>query len=491
MHRLTLFFLSTLVLTGCETNGKVPSEDTDDGPSHVADEVDASSRSRDASAPGKDASRRTPDSSSPEQSLPDSGTPDETSSVPPADAVTYYQHAKPIIDAKCVRCHVAGTVAPFALDSYELSSTWMKHALPYIRANSMPPWKFDEGCNDYQGDYSLSDDEKALLQAWVDGGTLKGDAKNEAPKLDLGDIGLTRVDETLRLPEPYLPNEHPDHYRCFPVKWTRNTSAFMTGFRAVPGNPKIVHHIEVYHVTAKDAATVQRLDDADPGPGYTCFGGPGAGEGTIGGWAPGSPGYDYPEGVGIKIDPGAVIVVQVHYNSPAGNTEPDQSKVELKVDALDSGVVAGGYSFWTNYAWSALRQMPIGAGDPAAAFTWAGDPTAQLAGGQPIFVYTGALHMHNLGHTGYMKVKHKDGREECVLRISDWDFHWQGGVRLKKPIAINPGDQVEIQCVFDNSAPNQPLGADGNKIAPKAINWGENTSDEMCLGVLLWGPQKK
>lgn len=478
MKKLRVSLVLCLFVAACEADSKVP--EVADMPSPIAGDdasTDTGAKRHDAgSAPVVEPDATSSGPAPQEQPPP---------FVPPADGVTYFQHAKPVIDAKCVRCHVEGTVAPFALDGYELSKMWMKHALPYIEANTMPPWKFEKGCNEYVGDYSLTDADKQMLSAWVDGGMLEGDPTQPAPALDIGDKGLTRVDATLQIPEPYLPSEHPDHYRCFPVKWDKAETTFMTGFRAVPGNPKIVHHVEVYHVTAKDAATIQRLDDQDPGPGYTCFGGPGAGEGTIGGWAPGSPGYDYPEGIGIQIDPGAVIVVQVHYNSAAGNTEPDQSKVELK---LDDHVTPGGYDFWTNAFWSAFRQMPIKANDPASSYTWAGDPTT-LNGSRPILIHTAALHMHNLGHTGYMKVKHQDGSEECLLRISDWDFHWQGGIRLKKPIPVAVGDQVEINCVFDNSPENQAIGPDGNQLVSKNLNWGENTSDEMCLGILLWGPQ--
>lgn len=494
MDKRQTLLLLPLLFAGCSGESKVSK--TGDMTSSVDHTVahDAGAKPHDAASAPTHTPTATPtpdeDAASSEMPVePPVEAPGEPLADPPfempAAGVTYYQHAKPVIDAKCVRCHVEGTVAPFALNSYELSKKWMKHAMPYIQANTMPPWKFDKGCNEYQGDYSVTDSEKQMLSAWLEGGLLEGDRKSEAPALDIGDKGLSRVDVTLQLPEPYLPTEHPDHYRCFPVKWDEPERSFMTGFRAVPGNPKIVHHVEVYHVTARDAATIQRLDDEDPGPGYTCFGGPGAGDGTIGGWAPGSPGYDYPDGIGIAIDPGAVIVVQVHYNSPEGTTEPDRTKVELKVD---KDVTPGGYDFWTNVGWSAFRQMSIKAGNPAANFTWPGDPTT-LAGGKPILVYTAALHMHNLGHTGYMKVKHQDGSEECLLQISDWDFHWQGGVRLKKPIAVNVGDQVEVSCTFDNSQANQPVGADGTQQAPRDVNWGENTSDEMCLGILLWGPQ--
>lgn len=406
--------------------------------------------------------------------------------APPSAGVTYYQHAKPIFDAKCVRCHVEGTVAPFSLDSYERAQTFASVSVSAVNAGKMPPWKFSAGCNDYIGDFSLSNVEKQTLNDWLAGGTLEGDPSKPAPKLDIGDTGLSRVDVTLQLPEPYAPSQHPDEYRCFPVPWPKTAPSFMTGFRAVPGNPKIVHHVEVYHVSAAEASKVQQLDDADPGPGYTCFGGPGAGTGTIGGWAPGSPGYDYPDGVGIEIDPGAVIVVQVHYNTYDKAPQPDQTKVELKVDEQ---AIKGGYNFWTNPIWSAFKGMPIAAGDPDAKFTFIADPTV-LSGNRPMLLYTSALHMHNIGRTGYMKLKRKDGGEQCLMQISDWDFHWQGGVRLRTPVLVSPGDTIEMQCGFDNSQAHQAIGPDGKQNTPKAMNWGENTSDEMCLGVLLWGPAR-
>lgn len=415
--------------------------------------------------------------------------PDQTDAgaLLPTEHVTYYRHAKPILDAKCVRCHVAGTVAPFSLDTYEQAKTFAQPSIGAINAGKMPPWKFDPACNDYVGDFSLSVAEKQLLNAWVDGGTLEGDPKDQGPKLDIGESGLSRVDLTLQLPEPYAPAQHPDEYRCFPVPWPKDKTAFMTGFHAVPGNPKIVHHVEVYHVPKAEAAKVQQLDDADSGPGYTCFGGPGAGTGTIGGWAPGGPGYDYPDGIGIQIEPGAVIVVQVHYNTFDTMPAPDQTKVELKVDDT---AIKGGYNFWTNAFWSIARQMPIPAGDSDKKYTWTADPTTQLTAGQPLMLYQLALHMHNIGRTGYMKIKAKASGETCLLKISDWDFHWQSGVRLQKPILINPGDTIEMQCGFDNSAAHQALGPDGKPTPPKDMNWGENTSDEMCLGILLWGPKR-
>ena len=489
--RFHLGFLTALTLLGAcadDTANPPPEQgrgETSDAssvtrptPSPVADA--GGSPARDARAVDPPAAR------APETSAPEDVKQGAPAAPSPEGAVTYYQHLKPVIDAKCARCHVAGTVAPFSLDSYERAKDFAKPSLRAVESGSMPPWKFDDGCNEYVGDYSLSDAEKRLFAEWVEQGALEGDAQKPAPAIDIGDPKFSRTDLTLTLPEPYTPTESPDEYRCFPIAWPRTETAFMTGFRPTPGNPKIVHHIEVYHVPAAEAARVTAMDAADEGPGYSCFSGPGAGTGTIGGWAPGSPGYDYPDGVGIQIDPGAILVVQVHYNTSAAPPAPDQSKVELKIDAQ---AARGGYNFWTNYRWSVARQMPIPAGNADVKHTWTADPTT-LSGNKPLLLYTASIHMHSLGRTGYMKLKRKAGGEECLLRISDWDFHWQGGVRFTKPITIEPGDQIEMQCGFDNSAENQGLGPDDQPLAPRDVNWGEGTRDEMCLGLLLWGPEQ-
>lgn len=405
-------------------------------------------------------------------------------------SVTYYKDIKPFVDAKCVRCHVEGTVAPFALDTHELLKEKATFAQAAIASGSMPPWMFKDDCNEYIGNFSLTPQEKALFKAWVDQGSPAGDPKNPAPKLDIGETGLTRVDVKLQIPEVFTPKDQSDEYRCFPVAWPSKytTNTFMTGFKAVPGNPRIVHHVEVYHVKKAQAQQAFDKDKADPGPGYECFGGPGLGEGTVGGWAPGSPGYDYPTNVGIDIEAGSVMVIQVHYNmQTVGKPEPDQTSVEFKVD---TSAVAGGYDFWTNNAWT-TGGMHIAANAPDVAFDWSSDPTrlnggTLFGGGKPLMIHTAAIHMHNLGTKGFMYLKRKDGSRQCIVELKDWDFHWQGGVRLKKPIKVEVGDVIEMQCRFDNSAANQPT-YQGIKQMSRDVNWGENSSDEMCLGILLWG----
>src|SRR5262249_28789632 len=157
-----------------------------------------------------------------------------------------------------------------------------------------------------------------LFKAWVEGGRAMGDAANPGPPLVVEHTQMSRVDVTLPMPVAYTPQttpDYPDEYRCFVVPWTGTTSQFVTGFRAVPGNPKVVHHVIAFYAAPNQVAEYQQLDDNEAGPGYTCFGGSGGPSRVwLGAWAPGSQGSDMPPGTGLQVEPGSAIILQVHYN---------------------------------------------------------------------------------------------------------------------------------------------------------------------------------
>ncbi len=48
-------------------------------------------------------------------------------------------------------------------------------------------------------------------------------------------------------------------------------------------------------------------------------------------------------------------------------------------------------------------------------------------------------------------------------------------------MVLDPGDQLAVECHWDNSSANQPI-VNGLPQVPRDVNWGPNTSDEMCVG---------
>jgi hypothetical protein len=286
------------------------------------------------------------------------------------------------------------------------------------------------------------------------------------------------------MPAAYRPRQAPDDYRCFLIPWPAEyaDTAYVTGFGATPGNTSIVHHIIAFVATPAMVAQYEAMDAAEAGPGYTCFGGTGGpARSWLGAWAPGSLGADLPAGTGLVMQPGSLIILQVHYNTLADDGEPDTSSIELKLDAEVARVAR--IQPFTDPAWIGSDSMLIPAGEADASHSFAAD-LSRLLGPNGYEIHAAGLHMHTLGVRAALSVERAGGGSDCVLDIPAWDFHWQGSYGLVAPMAVAPGDQLRIECHWDNSATHQPT-VDGQPLPPRDVTWGEGTTDEMCLGVLL------
>jgi hypothetical protein len=400
---------------------------------------------------------------------------------------TWYKNVGPLVEQKCGGCHVEEGIAPLPLQTYAQVHEQREAVLASVQQGHMPPWPPSRDCAQYQDDRSLSAEELALLTRWVEDGGPMGDPA-DAPLSTLPQpAGLSRVDVTLTMPTAYSPQKRPDDYRCFLLDWPYGDTRFVTGFRADPGNATLVHHVIAYLAEPGQVAEAQKLDEQEPGPGYTCFGGPGLSSGQVvwlGAWAPGGLGSDYPEGTGLRIAAGSKVILQVHYNTHdtapghGGHGDSDTTSVAFKVDTSVDKVAF--VQPWTNVEWIDQKTMHIPAGQADVTHAWGTDPTAflsDLTGGvfqndKPLTVHSVALHMHTLGVRTRLEIQRASGARECLLDIPRWDFHWQGVYALTEPRVVNPGDSIHLECHWDNSAPGAV-----------DVNWGEGTGDEMCLGL--------
>ncbi len=400
------------------------------------------------------------------------------------DAPTYFQDVKPIVDARCMGCHADAGIAPFALGTYAEVKEHGAEAELNVSAGLMPPWPPNPDCNEYFADRSLTDEQKATFSAWVEAGMPEGDPANEAPPLEVETVGMSRVDMTMEMTREYTPQtepDYPDEYRCFVMPFPESMSAtqFVTGFRAAPGNPKVVHHVIAFYASPAQVAQYQALDEAEAGDGYTCFGGSGgASRVMLGGWAPGSMGQDFPAGTGLQVEPGAAVVMQVHYNVLTAGAEPDRTAIELRLD--DSVEKVAEIMPWANPQWLDSDAMRIPAGDADATHSFAFDATLFMGG--EFTIYSAATHQHSLGSHNKLTIERGDsGASDCLLQVDNWDFHWQGSYGLREPVQFRPGDQMKVECHWDNSPENQAM-VGGELVPPQDVYWGESTTEEMCLG---------
>jgi len=377
---------------------------------------------------------------------------------------TYARDVAPILNANCVSCHQAGEIGPFPLATYEDAKLHAQNIASVASAKIMPPWKPNGMHGQFVGERRLTDAQIAVLSKWVATGAPQGDttkpvavAPSHASGWQLGEPDLV-----LTMPDAYhIPADGPDVWRCFvlPTNLPQDRQVVAIEYRA--GNKSVVHHcLGFVDTTGKGRS----LDAAEEGAGYTSFGGPGfLPAGDLGGWAPGNMPRFLPDGIGRPLWAKSDMILQVHYH-PDGKPEEDQTSVGL--------YFARKPVTQRLYTLPILAKVNIPAGD--AAYETA--RTIHVPVDADVISVT--PHMHLLGRQIAMSATRPDGTTEPLIKIGDWDFNWQDTYTFVHPVHLPKGSEIALSATYDNSAdnprnPNSP---------PKAVGWGERTTDEMCIG---------
>jgi len=374
---------------------------------------------------------------------------------------------KPIISSKCSGCHADGGVGGFPLETYAQVSAVADEVADAVENERMPPWGADSSCNEYQPDLSLSDKEKGVISAWVNAGAPEGDGPVVDTMPLVSGHGMERIDLSITSSAAYTPTAVPDDYRCFPMDWPVEHPTYVTGYEVVPGQLSLVHHVIAYIVPGSYRAEIDAKVQEDGQPGYPCFGGPGVVEQRdaewLGGWAPGGEGRAFPEGTGIAMEPGSIVVLQVHYHTDGREPLADQTRVDVMVD--DSVETEAWIQPFANPFWLFGDQMeiPPGSEDHEESFSYTFDNGATI--------FSANVHMHLLGQHARLSIEHEDGSETCLLDVPEYDFDWQRTYRFKEEQVIGPGDRLKLSCFFDNPTDTE-------------VNWGDGTDDEMCLATM-------
>ncbi|MCU0684429.1 MAG: hypothetical protein MUF34_19665 [Polyangiaceae bacterium] len=412
---------------------------------------------------------------------------DDEGKAGPSAQLTYQRDVRAIVEQNCVSCHSAEGGAPFSMvyDPAEWQNgppVWVESAAAAVAAGTMPPWLPDEAtCRPLKGSRKLTAEQVRAFADWKASGFSNGDeAAYVAPTATapLGALADDRGPPTFEVaPEsPYQPNrDQPDDYRCFflPLEFAQET--YLTGSMVVPGERSMVHHVLLYLIPPNEVARAQQVDAAEPGLGYTCFGGPGGGSTNVGGWVPGSVPQRTPEGSAMVVPAGARIVMQVHYNvlsQPTDRPLPlDQTRTALW--AMPAGQKP---THRVEVLPLAHLGLSIAPGDP----TSVQERVFTLPMGGELVSATAHMHLRGTRIRAQLEPAGQD--PACLLDIPSWDFNWQQAYSLPDDsfVPVKAGDKVRVTCEYDNTKENQPI-VNGQQQEPRLITWGEGTLDEMCL----------
>ncbi len=327
---------------------------------------------------------------------------------------------------------------------------------------------------------------------------------------------------------PSAPGGGTDDYRCFLVDPHLAKDTFITGAEVIPGQPAIVHHAILFRVEPGEVAAAKAHDAVTPGRGWTCFGNsavPDDGASAVNAldsapwlaaWAPGGGESVFARGTGIRVAAGSQIVLQVHYNLLALDKAigPDDTQVRLRVapgsaplQALHTMLLAAPVELpCTPQESGPLCERATALADLQSRFGLQAGTTVAglqlLCGGSLVAPRAGltqhcdrpatrrmvvravAGHMHLLGRSISVTLNPGAADRKTLLDRKVWDFDNQRATALRRPVTVRPGDTLRVTCTHDAALRSQLPALAGRPA--RYVMWGEGTSDEMCLGIVLY-----
>jgi len=434
-----------------------------------------------------------------------------------------------ILEGSCAACHAAGGPgsASMELNTAADATTYALDIAVQTAAEAMPPWPASDASVAFLNDHSLAPEAVEAIGRWADSGGVV-DIDPETPIISTNplrviedpDVVLTSFAGAYQGSTDVV-----DDYRCLIYDPELTEPEWLLATHFVPDQVAVVHHGIITLDSAGLRDQAEAKDAAEPGPGWTCYGGtglsppPGEYEFGISGWAPGAQPSRQPEGYAIPMQPGDFIIVQIHYHF-GDESPPDLSQFALDF-ASDEELEAVGGTFKTlrSALYLGPAEIPCYEGDTnplcdratalarvnelyggfVGAFSdfflaqCGSTPSdyAEMTNGDAwstcdlpvqnvgrIVSVTG--HMHELGQSIRLTLNPGEPDELVLLDIPNWNFEWQFGYSPVDEIILERGDTIRVECAWNRD--RAPYEAEGY------ILWADGTGDEMCFSSITTAP---
>jgi hypothetical protein len=405
-----------------------------------------------------------------------------------APAPTFSKEVAPILYKHCANCHRPGEIgSAVSLLSYDTARPWAESIKGKVLRREMPPWPADpNGSMKFRNDPRLSQQEIDTLVAWVNAGTPKGNDADLPPLPSISQGWLyakgLAPDLVIRLPEFHLPATGEIPYVRYLAKLPVSEDKWVVALQVLPSNRALVHHMAITEVVLDDGLTPADLDKlalvaqqvdfpnrsigsrpavADPAN---------AGEyDMLGVYTPGTTFETYGEGSAKLLKGGKNMYLNfnIHYQAN-GKPEtdrpalalwfqPDPPKHQLfRVPASGGTIIADGRELPTDAPGQKAEGTSV-AIPPIPAYAQNYEVIGITAYTEPVTIYQLQPHAHLRGKDFKYAVVYPDGREESVLSVPKYDFHWQLAYELEKPLKLPAGSKLVVTAHYDNSLKNEAL----------------------------------
>jgi len=386
--------------------------------------------------------------------------------------VTYAEHIAPLIYTHCTSCHRSGEIGGFPLTNYQEVSAWGTTIAYVTGIRYMPPWSPDASYSHLLGENRLTDAEIQQIDDWVQDGMPRGNVALEPtpPNFPTGSQ-LGTPDLVLSFAQSYRHQAGADMYQVFALPTGLTQNQQLSAIELRPGNSSIVHHALFSWDTS---GTARANDAATPEYGYmnfSDFGVSGAEMRQFPSFAPGQKPRHYPDGIGQLLPANSDLLIQMHY-APTPVDAYDSSTVNLFfADAPVTRQVTQ-YILLPNNLTNGPFVIPAN-----QVTTFHGQITVPF----DVTLLAVGPHMHLLGKAWEVFVVDPQGDTTNLIKINDWDFHWQGIYSFPRFIKLSRNSVLHAYATYDNTTanPNNPNSP------PAQVTWGEETTAEMYY-LSLW-----
>ncbi|MDX1382660.1 MAG: hypothetical protein R3190_03395, partial [Thermoanaerobaculia bacterium] len=337
-------------------------------------------------------------------------------------------------------------IAPMSLRTYEEVRPWAKAIGRAVHQRDMPPWDADPGFGPFLNDISLSQHEIDTIERWVAAGAPRGDGSEPSAPAPTrtGTWTMGEPDWVIEFDAYEVSADGPDEFLQIPVDLPAGSDGqtWIKAVEVLPGDPKVVHHFILW-----------QADESGRGQ-----------ESWVAGWAAGAPPAAFPKGTARLIKPGRKLIGDFHYH-PYGEKARDKTRVGVYF-AQPEDVVKEYVNLWIL---NASFKIPAGDANYGAKASYVFPQDAEILSLAP--------HMHYRGKDMKYTAIYPDGRQQELLKVSDYDFNWQTGYDFLEPVAIPAGTKIEVVAHWDNSADNPH-----NPDPTVDVAWGPESTDEMLIG---------
>ena len=372
----------------------------------------------------------------------------------------YATDIAPILEEKCVSCHIEGGIAPFALNSHMMVQGWSPMMKEVMMTKRMPPAQVDPSINHFINARYMEPEELQTLVHWIDAGAPRGTADVDPltliePPQSMWQLG--EPDYIVEVPGFTVPATGVLDYENVTLNLPFTEDKWIKSVQHIPGDRRVLHHLLSYIVPADYVeAIVEGENDS-----YREF---------LEGYAPGKDeAVTYPENSGMFVPKGSAVQMSVHYTT-FGKETVDNTLLGLY---FADEAPRFQYSTYSLSHGGANIVIPPGATDHKMSASYVFEDEVLLHGLRP--------HMHYRGKNMRFTVIYPDGTKDDVINVPDYNFAWQPTYRLSEPMLLPAGSRVMIEGAFDNSQYNL-----GNPDPAAVVRGGAQSWDEMFIGYLSY-----